>query len=335
MAATIVPPRGNRWCHDERRSCMRPSPSPGRLIGLLALVPIVGLLLVACGEGSGPRGPEIAGGGASDTTLGDVDDLEDPSDPGIPGRPPPVVVRSDDASVELEPFTYCYENGCADGIAPDDPPDLGRSSEVTVAFPLPSWQFTAEFVSAGDDCSRRQEVPLERRDDGTFVLRPAGHAGTYDVTLAGRGNGDLFVTFRWTTPTDGPLPAPEARLALLADHDGEVDSYGIELMVENLAQTPSEATATITVTAPNGRTLTFDATQEDLGCSEGTVYWGGPDDQGLAASALDDQGPFTYDVVLVLDGIRYSATATWPTDVIIGNEPSVALDFQPSLPALT
>jgi len=314
---------------------MRPSPWPGRLIGLLALVPIVGLLLVACGEGSGPRGPEIAGGGASDTTLGDVDDLEDPSDPGIPGRPPPVVVRSDDASVELEPFTYCYENGCADGIAPDDPPDLGRSSEVTVAFPLPSWQFTAEFVSAGDDCSRRQEVPLERRDDGTFVLRPAGHAGTYDVTLAGRGNGDLFVTFRWTTPTDGPLPAPEARLALLADHDGEVDSYGVELLVENLAATPSEATATITVTAPNGRTLTFDATQEDLGCSEGTVYWGGPDDQGLAASALDDQGPFTYDVVLVLDGIRYSATATWPTDVIIGNEPSVALDFQPSLPALT
>ena len=37
------------------------------------------------------------------------------------------------------------------------------------------------------------------------------------MTLFGRGNGDLFVTFRWTTPSDGPMPVPEARLAVLAD----------------------------------------------------------------------------------------------------------------------
>lgn len=60
-------------------------------------------------------------------------------------------------------------------------------------------------------------MPLEATDDGALLLRPAGHAGTYDVTLFGKGDGDLFVTFRWTTPSDGTLSPPEARLAVLAD----------------------------------------------------------------------------------------------------------------------
>jgi hypothetical protein len=40
-------------------------------------------------------------------------------------------------------------------------------------------------------------------------------------------------------------------------------------------------------------------------------------------------------VVVTLDGARYTATAWWPDDVIVGNEPSVALDFQPILSAPT
>jgi hypothetical protein len=64
------------------------------------------------------------------------------------------------------------------------------------------------------------------------------------------------------------------------------------------------------------------------------VYWDGPADRGLAAAALG-AAPFTYEVAVVLDGARYTARATWPDDVIAGNEPSVALDFQPDLPALT
>ena len=35
------------------------------------------------------------------------------------------------------------------------------------------------------------------------MLNPVGHADTYDVTLAGQGDGDLVVTFRWTTPRHG------------------------------------------------------------------------------------------------------------------------------------
>jgi hypothetical protein len=65
------------------------------------------------------------------------------------------------------------------------------------------------------------------------------------------------------------------------------------------------------------------------------VYWDGPDDQGLAAAAALGDGPFTYEVELVLEGTRYVATATWPADEIAGNEPSVALHFTPGLPALS
>jgi hypothetical protein len=171
--------------------------------------------------------------------------------------------------------------------------------------------------------------------DGSFVLRPIGHADTYDVTLFGQGQGDLVVTFRWTTPIDGPLPEPEARLAVLAENDGHVDSYGIELEVSNLASTPEEAQATITVRSETGEELTFAATRGKSRCwREGTVYWDGPDKRGLDAAGLGE-GPFAYEVELVLDGARYVATASWPADVIVGNEPSVALEFTPDLPAVS
>jgi hypothetical protein len=177
-------------------------------------------------------------------------------------------------------------------------------------------------------------VPLQAKGEGEFVLRPAGYADTYDVTLFARGNGDLFTTFRWTTPTDGPLPKLRARLAVLANHDGAVDSYGVELLLSNLAQTPRKAAARITVQASNGDGLTFEAKQARWRCPpEGTVYWDGPDDKGLAATTLGDH-PFTYKVELMLDGERYVASATWPHDEISGNEPSVSLDFTPNLPAL-
>jgi hypothetical protein len=225
---------------------------------------------------------------------------------------------------------------CVDGVAPTDPPDVGSPEEVIVEFPVPGWSFTAVLTATGERCGRRQAVPLEATGEGRFVLRPAGHAGTYDVTLSGQGErGDLVVVFRWTTPRDGPLPRPEARLAVLADHDGRVDSYGIELQLINLATTPEEAAATITVRAETGEAVTFEAARAKGRClPEGTAYWDGPDDQGLAAAALGE-GPFTYEVQLVLDGIRYVASASWPSDQIVGEEPSVPLRFTPDLPALS
>jgi hypothetical protein len=249
--------------------------------------------------------------------------------------PPPVTVRFFDESVDLQAWTYCYRTVCADGSPPAEPHDVGNPEEVVVEFPLGGWSFTASFRPAGDECGREQEVPLEAAGDGRFVLRPAGYAGTYDVTLFGRGDGDLFTTFRWTTPSDGALPTPQARLAVLADHDGRPDSYGVELEVTNLARTPKQASARITVEAEDGDAVTFNATRSETRClPEGSLYWDGPDEKGLAAAALG-AGPFTYRVELVLDDARFFATATWPADEIVGNEPSVALQFTPNLPGLS
>jgi hypothetical protein len=44
--------------------------------------------------------------------------------------------------------------------------------------------------------------------------------------------------------------------------------------------------------------------------------------------------PFHYEVTVRLDGSSYHASADYPADEIHGNEPSVALEFSPPLPAL-
>lgn len=306
--------------------------SPGTARATWAVAALAGsLLLAACAEAAPVT---QAGGGPARTTT--APPLVAPARVPKSDSPPPVTLRYFDRSVDLSAWTYCYGNVCADGAPPAEPPNVGSPAQVVVGFPLPGWSFTASFTPAGDECGRVQEVPLDATGEGEFVLRPAGHAGPYDVTLFGRGGGDLFVTFRWTTPRDGPLPVPEARLAVLANHDGRVDSYGVELEVANLARTPKKSSATITVRDATGNGVTFQATrdQHEWCVPDGTVYWDGPDDEGLAAAALG-QGPFVYEVQLLLDGVRYRATAAWPADEIVGNEPSVALQFSPNLPALS
>lgn len=303
---------------------------------LVRIALVVALLIGACGEAgdSRPDADPLAKTTASPQVPDDPVRHDDRDEPGLGfDRPPPVTVRFGDDAIELEAWTFCYDTGCADGAPPKNPPDVGNPEEVHVEFPLEDWSFRASFEAADQKCPRVQTTSLERTADG-FVLRPIGHADAYDVTLFGRGDGDLFVTFRWTTPVDGPLPEPKARTAILADHDGQVDSYGIELSISNLAETPERASATITVEAEDGRSHSFEAKRARMRCSpEGSLYWDGPDDEGLAAAKLGGES-FIYTVELMLDGERYVASARWPEDEIQGNEPSVALRFTPPLPAL-
>ena len=259
---------------------------------------------------------------------------EQPNEPGDSKAPPTVTVSSTDRSIELSAWSYCYKNRCVSGSPGPNPPDVGSPDEVAVEFPLPDWSFTAIFTPAGQQCGRQQQVPLEPTGDGDFVLRPAGYADTYDVTLFGTGGGDLSVTFRWTTPEDGPLPEPKAHAAIITDQNGRPYSYGVELELINLAETPEQASAMITVEAKDGNSITFEAKRTSGRCwPEGTVYWRGPDDKGLEAAELGE-GPFVYTVELTLDGKRYIGTGTWPADEIRGNEPSISLEFSPDLPGL-
>lgn len=236
--------------------------------------------------------------------------------------PPPVTVHYGAESVALNAYAYCFGNGCSDGVPPTTPPDVGSPAKVRIDFPLDDWSFEATFTAVDKECGRAQTIAVKPSDDDSLILTPVGHASTYDVTLFGRGDGDLITVFRWSTPADGPLSDPEAQLAVLANHDGEVDSYGVELEVSNLASTPEHTTATITVTAANNRSLTFEATPSTQGClPEGTVAWDGPDSEGLAAAQLGPR-PVTYRVVLTLDDARHVATALWPRDEIRGTNPT-------------
>lgn len=308
-----------------------------RPVGLLA---IASLALVAC-PGSGPL--EMSAPVASESAAVAPEPTDqDASTPAegkggdVRGRnqPPPVTVAGD-TTLELQAWSYCYGNRCISGAPPAELPYIGAPEQLRISFPLPGWRFDATFTPAGQKCGRMQQVRLEPTGEGEFLLASVGFAGTYDVTLFGRGNGDLATSFRWTTPVGGPLPEPKARLAILSGEDGEETSYGIELEISNLGSTPKDARARITVRSSEGRTLSFAPGRARGRCfPEGTLYFDRPDGKGLEATALGDR-PFTYKVELFLDSKRYVARAVWPRDQIPGNHPSVRLHFSPELPALT
>jgi hypothetical protein len=119
-------------------------------------------------------------------------------------EPPPVTIRYRDQSLELNAWAYCFGNVCAEGFPPAQLPDVGDPEEIGVEFPVPEWSFTATFVPADGECARAERVRLKASGQGRFVLRPVGRADTHDVTLFGKGDGDFIVSFRWTTPRDGP-----------------------------------------------------------------------------------------------------------------------------------
>jgi hypothetical protein len=308
-------------------------PVGSRRIAVSVLVSF-GILLTACAGADTSDAPVRPEGNDEPANPVSRHEKTRHEDDGPLEGPPYVTIRYNGKSAELKPWTFCYKNGCADGSPPEHPVDVGSPDEVLVEYPLDEWDFRASFKPAGEDCGRNQSAELEETDAGDFIVRPLGYAGTYDVTLTGRGDGDLFVTFRWTTPADGPLPKPRAYVGVLADNDGEVDSYGVELAITNMESTPGDARATITVTSSEGNSITFDATKRRRRCvPQGSLSWNGPNDKGLEAADLGSP-PFQYDVVLRLDGKRYQARATWPDDQIPWLRPYTTLRFRPKLPAL-
>jgi hypothetical protein len=128
-----------------------------------------------------------------------------PSCTGGRDEPPSVTIHYGDESLELTAWAYCFQSVCADDLPPTAPPHIGDPDMVVVEFPLSEWSFEATFVPADGNCVRAQREHLDASAPGLFVVKPVGHADTYDVTLFGKGDGDLVVTFRWTTRRDGPL----------------------------------------------------------------------------------------------------------------------------------
>ncbi|MEO6469670.1 MAG: hypothetical protein ABIP21_11260 [Acidimicrobiia bacterium] len=172
--------------------------------------------------------------------------------------------------------------------------------------------------------------------EGKARVLPRGPAGNYDVDLfvnPPRG-GDLSVRFRWTTPKPGPANRPRAQASVLAHSTGSIDSVGVELLVSDLAATPTRAIAAITVTAANGAASRLDLSRIESPCADdGSLFFAGSKEAGNAAAQLGPQ-PFTYTVSLTIDGVPYEANARWPDDVDVDCAPCVPLRFTPPLPAV-
>ncbi len=267
----------------------------------------------------------VAGCGGGTNVVGGGPDL---------AEPPPVTLHLDDGDLELDAWAWCWENGCVDGWHGNDLESVGSPSEVAFSFPEEDWEFTATFNEHGvKKCPRRISVPASARDDGTWLVQPTGPAGVWDVDLFGQGpGGDVITTFTWTTPTGGSLPEPATgSAAVLADNDGELDSYGVEIAVEDLLSQPDDASASVTVTSASGESVTID-TRRQRGCySEGSLWFTAPDDAGRAATSLGE-GPFEYVVELTLDGTTYTGRGTWPDGEAEDNAPHVPLTWTPALP---
>jgi hypothetical protein len=186
----------------------------------------------------------------------------------------------------------------------------------------------------------RSWAALERIDETTYRLPPLGRSGSYDVSVDGRGGiagggrGDVVVSLRWDTLSDGPFAVPKATTSILAGDDEVVDSYGVELRVQNLRATPVEATARAIVRAANGEAVVLDLTPIRPPCTpEGTLFFEGDKAEALAAVALGAP-PFTYEVELSLDDVTHRALVTWPVDEDPVCAPCVPLLFDPPLPGL-
>lgn len=310
-----------------------------RMRTLVVVVPA--LLAVAACSGSGTSAAEPRSSGTAPPVRGSLADA-----PPIrsEGSVPTVSVRSAQRSLQLRPFTYCRGNRCVDGFL-GNPESVGRGETVAVRT-LPRATIHVSMSSGShprpvpgdgpiDRCRRTFSTTVVADAQGRATLRPLGPAGDHAVLLFVNpaDGGDLTVGFDWTTTRSGPTNRPRAQADVLADHDGRPDSYGVDLSASDLAATPVDASAEIVVTAANGERRIIPLTRADVACDDGSVRFTAPTSEGLAAADLGAP-PFTYDVAMTLDGVRYTAHAVWPRDVDDGCEPCVPLRFSPSLPRL-
>lgn len=252
------------------------------------------------------------------------------------GEIPVLVLRTGAAERTLQAWTACWGNGCFDGVpAPaGELDDVGDVDRVVAWSPVADmrWWVTFNELPTGD-CVRTITHRATPYDGHNVAIEPSGPAGRYRVDVFGRGpeGGDVIYSFVWTTTEDGRDP-PEASgyAGVLADHDGELDSYGVELSISDLATHPDRATATITVSDQGGDEVELRPHGPGKCHDEGSLFVRLED--GSAATDLGP-GPFTYTVELVLDGTAFTGTGTDPDDVIRGSEPYVRLTWDPPLPS--
>ena len=259
--------------------------------------------------------------------------------PDLRTRPPITLLTG--PRVDVNTGTGCWSGGCADGgEAPVEDLHAVTAASVDFRFDVEDARFEAFLAPVPEHrCQRSYSATVTDHGDGTYTLTPRAPAGRYRVGLDGEAEpGQVFGEFVWTTTQDGPASGPQAEVSVVWSPHGTLEGMGFSLNISDLPRTPRRASATITATAANGESLTFDAGRPERGCpAEGRLsfYERGDYDDSQAVAELGP-APFTYAVTLVLDGTIHRATAVWPDDHVDDpfndNPAPVPLDFEPPLP---
>ena len=216
-------------------------------------------------------------------------------------------------------------------------PDLGSPEGVDFRFERPGWDFTATFVPLGASCPRGTTVAAQQRGDGLFHLDPAGPAGTYQVDLAGTGDGGFVSTrFVWTTASDGAVE-PALGQVQVVPQPGTGPGHALEVLFTDLPFQPARSEvspqATVEVTAADGhRTeVAVPLAVASLTCREqGTFYF-----QGEVPASVGAPGPAPWDLVVTVTirGTRHTGTGRWPGPGPVPGEATFeTLTWQPALP---
>ena len=303
----------------------------------------VASLLAACGTASGPSDEETTGGGPAPSASSPAQGLP-PSSRVEPGDQPPepqVLTRTGWMPVDVTSTCWEHEDTafCADGIAAPPYVTAVPGADATFAFPIEGWTFTAlaqPLVSPDaqlDPCTRFVDMTVTT-SGSAFQAAVDGPAGRYLVHLNGQGpQGSVSSSFAWTFTVSRQTPPATGHLALLTDHDGELDSYGVEVGIRGLDSGYPDATATATVTAVDGSSRTYGPyrDRDRNRCDDGSIFITSPRSEPEPSPDLGP-GPYQYRVELFLAGRTYIGTAVWPRDERPDEAPNTDLVFAPPLP---
>jgi hypothetical protein len=164
---------------------------------LCLAVPLT-VLLAGCAESTAGPLPASVPSPTATTTHGtkwpENEEMEQPA---------PFEVRYDDEALVLYAYTFCYDNGCADGFD-DDPPSVGSPEEIYVHVPVHGFTELQVSQTTGDDDNPGDTfaADVESLGGGWWRVAPGGPADTYSVELfaSGDGVGDMIADLRWKTP---------------------------------------------------------------------------------------------------------------------------------------
>lgn len=265
-------------------------------------------------------------------------------DPDSLSAPPPIRLVLADDEVELFQGSYCWDSAevsvCSDGMGPTeaDLVDAGGTSSVEVVVDVPLDSLEVELSPLpGGRCAPSYDAEAVALGEGHYRIDPAGPGGRYQVSLWGRApQGEVPGYFQWRMPA-GPAPEPQARLSIVWEPHGELEGQGFLFRVEGLPPQAYDATASVTATASNGESMTFDAGEPDDTCPRGgTLAFA---ERGTDVSdqvALLGPAPFDYAVDLTLDGEVFHGSGRYPEEVDSDpgddNPAPVLLTWDPPLP---